>query len=59
MKEAMLSLMSVMVMETEVVAVLPETIPLISCALTTTTYWPLVSRSRVFVLQLITPAQRQ
>lgn len=30
MKEAMLSLMSVMVMETEVVAVLPEAIPLMS-----------------------------
>lgn len=58
-KEAKLSLMSVMLMVTEVVAVLPEGIPLMSWALTTTTYWLLVSRSRVFILQLITPAERQ
>lgn len=57
MKEAMLSLVSVMVIETEVVAVLPEAIPLRSWALTTTTYWLLVSRSRVFILQLITPGR--
>ncbi len=37
-KEAILSLVSVMEMVTEVVAVLPEAIPLMSCALTTTTY---------------------
>lgn len=52
-----MSLMSVMVMETEVVAVLPELIPLKSWALTTTTYWLLVSRSRLLTLQLITPAR--
>lgn len=59
MKEALLSLVSMMLMETEVVAVLPEAIPLMSWAFTTTTYWLLVSRSRVFILQLITPAERQ
>lgn len=58
-KEAMLSLVSVTVMLTVVVDVLPEAIPLMSWALTTTTYWLLVSRSRVLVLQLITPAERQ
>lgn len=57
-KEAMLSLVSVMVIETEVVAVLPDAIPRRSWALTTTTYWLLVSRSRVFILQLITPGRR-
>lgn len=57
MKEAMLSLVSVMVIETEVVAVLPDAIPRRSWALTTTTYWLLVSRSRVFILQLITPGR--
>lgn len=56
-KEAMLSLVSVMVIETEVVAVLPDAIPRRSWALTTTTYWLLVSRSRVFILQLITPGR--
>lgn len=54
-KEAWLSLVSPTVMVTEVVDVLPEGIPLMSWALTTTTYWLLVSRSRVFVLELITP----
>lgn len=51
--------MSVMVIVTEVVAVLPESIPLMSWALTTTTYWLLVSRSRVSVVHVITPAERQ
>lgn len=51
--------MSVMVMETEVVAVLPELIPLMSWALTTTMYWLLVSRSRLLTLQLITPARHR
>lgn len=54
-----MSLMSVMVMETEVVAVLPEFIPLMSWALTTTTYWLLVSRSRLLTLQVITPARQR
>lgn len=57
--EAKLSLTSVTVMVTVVVAVLPVGIPLMSWALTTSTYWLVVSRSREFILQLITPAERQ
>lgn len=51
--------MSVIVMETEVVAVLPELIPLMSWALTTTMNWLLLSRSRLLILQLITPARHR
>lgn len=51
--------MSVILIVTEVVAVLPEANPLMSWALTTTTYSSLVSRSKVFILQLITPAEGQ
>lgn len=51
--------MSVILIVTEVVAVLPEANPLMSWALTTTKYSSLVSRSKVFILQLITPAEGQ